>query len=183
MLNTALDEKFPFRTGVRIIAEPGRYMVCASHTEACPVISRRVMMDEAPANGGPPEEVMSYYINDGVYGSFNCTLYDHVEVFPQILKSAVVGKAEAGAEGQNTLVSTVWGPTCDSMDKVVDRVNLPKLEVGDWLYFEDMGAYTCCASSTFNGFERPDKHYIYSATSEADLASIPAGFPVSLPTL
>jgi ornithine decarboxylase len=128
------------------------------------------MLGEKPKSGGDAEEIISYYINDGVYGSFNCILYDHVDVFPKVLQSEASGP---------TLASTIWGPTCDSMDKVVDRVALPKLALGDWLYFEDMGAYTCCASSTFNGFERPNKHYIYSGACESHLSLLPSGFPLS----
>lgn len=53
-----------------------------------------------------------------------------------------------------TFPSSVWGPTCDSIDLVSPLSHLPAMEVGDWLYFEDMGAYTVCAASTFNGFPR-----------------------------
>ena len=34
------------------------------------------------------------------------------------------------------------------------------MEIGDWMYFENMGAYTLAAASTFNGFMRPRIHYI-----------------------
>ena len=27
-----------------------------------------------------------YYVNDGVYGSFNCLMYDHATVEPKLLK-------------------------------------------------------------------------------------------------
>jgi ornithine decarboxylase len=50
-------------------------------------------------------------------------------------------------------VSSVWGPTCDSIDCVCPTVRLPAaLQVGDWLAFDNMGAYTVCAASQFNGF-------------------------------
>ena len=29
-----------------------------------------------------------------------------------------------------------------------------QLQVGDWLAFDNMGAYTICAASQFNGFEK-----------------------------
>ena len=35
-----------------------------------------------------------------------------------------------------------------------------QMAVGDWLYFENMGAYTHSAASTFNGFKKPIKYYI-----------------------
>lgn len=57
---------------------------------------------------------------------------------------------------------SIWGPTCDGLDRIVEQCDLPDLQVGDWLVFENMGAYTVAASSTFNGFQRPDIHYVMS---------------------
>lgn len=57
---------------------------------------------------------------------------------------------------------SIWGPTCDGLDRIVEQCDLPELQVGDWLVFENMGAYTVAASSTFNGFQRPDIHYVMS---------------------
>ncbi len=39
---------------------------------------------------------------------------------------------------------------------------LPKLEVGDWMYFQNMGEYTSAAASTFNGFPTMEKFYVCS---------------------
>ena len=36
------------------------------------------------------------------------------------------------------------------------------MEIGDWLYFENMGAYTMAAASNFNGFMTPRMHYVIS---------------------
>ena len=58
--------------------------------------------------------------------------------------------------------SSVWGPTCDSLDCILKRVLMPSMEVGDWLYWPNMGAYTCSAASTFNGFPRSEFHYVAS---------------------
>ena len=53
-----------------------------------------------------------------------------------------------------TCAASVWGPTCDSVDVVCPVTQLPRtLEVGDWLGFGNMGAYTICAASQFNGFQ------------------------------
>ena len=38
-----------------------------------------------------------------------------------------------------------------------------KLEYGEWMVYENMGAYTCAASTTFNGFQRPSTIYTMSA--------------------
>jgi len=37
---------------------------------------------------------------------------------------------------------------------------LPELAVGDWLYFEEMGAYTSVAASHFNGFDFAGVSYV-----------------------
>lgn len=53
---------------------------------------------------------------------------------------------------KDTEAASVWGPTCDSIDCVRQLVQLPKgMEVCDWLAWSEMGAYTLCAASTFNG--------------------------------
>ncbi|KAI5983677.1 alanine racemase/group IV decarboxylase, partial [Pisolithus marmoratus] len=57
---------------------------------------------------------------------------------------------------------SVWGPTCDSIDCVCRRVELPALHVGDWLGFNNMGAYTICAASRFNGFQLSEVIYTTS---------------------
>ena len=58
--------------------------------------------------------------------------------------------------------SVLWGPTC-APDKVIST-SLPELEVGDWLYFKDMGAYYReLGSYAFNGFPRPECYYYISS--------------------
>lgn len=36
--------------------------------------------------------------------------------------------------------SSLWGPSLDQLDHVVERCLLPELSVGDWLLFSNMGA-------------------------------------------
>merc|ERR1712070_1246110 len=90
-----------------------------------------------------------YYLNDGLYGSFNCVLYDHASVpRPMVLRSGC-----ALPDQQAPLCPcTIFGPTCDGFDVITDSMHMPKLQVGDKLLFPDMGAYTSAASTSFNGF-------------------------------
>lgn len=64
---------------MHIIAEPGRFMVAASFTLIANIHSKRVVYNESGIHN-------MYYINDGVYGSFNSILYDHAVVTPVPLK-------------------------------------------------------------------------------------------------
>ena len=91
------------------------------------------------------------YINDGVYGAFNCIMFDHQTVHPYVL--SLDGSFHVPMMEELSTCS-VWGPTCDSIDCVCPSTKLPSsLRVGDWLGFDNMGAYTVCAASQFNGFE------------------------------
>lgn len=110
VVNSALDEFFP-DPSIRVIAEPGRFYVASAYTLACNIHSvRRVHVNDAVT--GLPKPHNMYYINDGVYGSFNCMLYDHQKVYPQSLK---------GHDGKPVKLTScsVWGPTCDGLDQVI----------------------------------------------------------------
>lgn len=56
--------------------------------------------------------------------------------------------------------SSIWGPTCDGLDQIIQKTYLPKLEIGDWLVFENMGAYTVTVASPFNGFPVAKVHVV-----------------------
>jgi ornithine decarboxylase len=94
-----------------------------------------------------------YYLNDGVYGSFNCIYFDHN--VPTILP---FNERDGGQ-----YKSTIFGPTCDSIDLICENAMLPDLAIGEWVYVEDFGAYTAAASSAFNGFKTNLFKYIFTS--------------------
>jgi len=144
---TALDHYFPPTAGLSIIAEPGRYFVSESHTVAVNVLAKKSLPAEEASVEGPR---VAYYVSDGVYGSFNCTMFDH----------AIVEPVPLDKKSSDVLPSKIFGPTCDSIDCINQLVNIPELEIGDWIYYENMGAYTLSAASAFNGFRVPPSFYI-----------------------
>lgn len=155
VINVALDKYFPADSGVRIIAEPGRFYVASAYTLAVNIIAKKVIASAPEENEDDCEEkTMMYYVNDGVYGSFNCILYDHAECLP-ILPTKP-------KPDEPMYACSIWGPTCDGLDRIAEHCSLPELQVGDWLLFDNMGAYTMAASSNFNGFSTPDIHYVMS---------------------
>lgn len=157
VLREALDDYFP--PNVRIIGEPGRYFVSAAYTLACNVIARRDLED--PTTG---ETSYMLYLNDGVYGNFSSIIFDHQHPVPQILS--------AQQETSQSAVSySLWGPTCDGIDRITECSVFRRLiEVGDWLYFEEMGAYTRCSATRFNGFT--DNHDVIHISSESGASAI-----------
>lgn len=164
VLSVALDDYFP--PSVRVIGEPGRYYVSSAFTIACNVIARRSVEDKELG-------VMSYmlYLNDGVYGNFSSIMFDHQHPIPRVLKSgpqplylANTGNVNAYDAPSEPIQYSIWGPTCDGIDCIsAEWTSAQVLNVGDWLYFEDMGAYTKCSATKFNGFtNRHDTIYISS---------------------
>jgi ornithine decarboxylase len=136
-VNTALEEHFPNDGSVQIIAEPGRYYVASAYSLATNVIATREMVDPDTS-----EMKYMYYINDGVYGSFNCVLYDHYVPEPSFL---------ANNESNEKFISSIWGPTCDGLDCIHSSIRIPKLNVGEWVLWKNMGAYTISGAVQFNG--------------------------------
>lgn len=112
--------------------------------------------------------VIADYINDGVYGSFNCVLFDHQAPQPYVL--SLNGSFHVPST-EPLQPSSVWGPTCDSIDCVCPVARLPgSLRIGDWLGFDNMGAYTVCAASQFNGFQV--SKVIYTAGGGPDAVAV-----------
>ncbi|OCH89596.1 ornithine decarboxylase [Obba rivulosa] len=172
ILTDAISRHFPNREALRIIAEPGRYYVSKAFSLAANVIARRAPPE--PERGSQDVEVdpeqpsVMYYINDGVYGAFNCILFDHQTPQPYVLSLSGSFHVPASVPLR---ASSVWGPTCDSIDCVCSITQLPgTLQVGDWLAFDNMGAYTLCAASQFNGFEI--SNVIYTTGGGAGAAEV-----------
>ncbi|KAF8918820.1 ornithine decarboxylase [Mucidula mucida] len=158
-LRDAIDEYFPDRNGIKIIAEPGRYYVANAFRLAANIIAKRT-----PSIQGEEKPDVMYYINDGVYGSFNCLMFDHAVAQPYVLS---LDSSFHVPSTEPLVSSSVWGPTCDSIDKIC---------IGDWLGFDNMGAYTICAASQFNGFEISKVVYTAGGVGEAEVRTALAKF-------
>ena len=129
-LNGALDQHFPEGCGVRVISEPGRFFAESSFTLATRVFGVR---SRKSAAGAP---VMQYWVDDGIYGSMNCLLYDHATLSARPVRmGASAGAGAGGKDGgeEKVFPSTVFGPTCDGLDTILEDVPLPKLGLDDWL--------------------------------------------------
>ncbi|KAK9458621.1 pyridoxal-dependent decarboxylase [Lipomyces oligophaga] len=154
-LGPAIDSHFP--SSVRVIAEPGRYYVASAFTLAAHVIARRDV---------PQINSTMIYLNDGVYGNMNCILYDHQHPVVRVLTYGSRYMYGLSDNCRGPVSTSVWGPTCDGIDCISKECSLPfALNVGDWVYFEEFGAYTNAAATGFNGFnEKCDIIYVCSET-------------------
>ena len=84
-----------------------------------------------------------YYLDDGLYGTYNGQLYDHID-YP-ISTPYNRGPLKPCA---------LSGPTCDSFDMIWEEIELPELNIGDLVVGQMMGAYTWASASTFNFFPK-----------------------------
>ncbi|XP_004235480.2 ornithine decarboxylase-like [Solanum lycopersicum] len=134
VVNEAVQDYLP-DLSLTIIAEPGRFFAETAFTLVTHVIGKRVR-----------GEKIEYWIDEGIYGSFRPTLYNScfVGIKPISMKSECCKIRES---------STIYGPSCDSLDAVAIDIQFPELELDDLIVFYNMGAYSNCAGTKFNGFD------------------------------
>ncbi|XP_063313238.1 antizyme inhibitor 2-like [Pelobates fuscus] len=170
VINTALDLYFPESSAVDIIAEPGRYYVESAFSLAVNIIAKKEVQIETSGSDGEGNGInkqIFYYLNDGIYGSFSCIFFEHGDVKPIVHKKL--------SPDQPIYSSSLWGPTCDGLDRIAEHLRLPELYVGDWLLFNNMGAYTVATSCSFNGFLPPPIHFAMSRQTWEDVQLLQKG--------
>ncbi|KUE80270.1 ornithine decarboxylase [Aeromonas schubertii] len=135
---------------VQKLAEPGRFISAPAMTSVASVMGKAHRGDK-----------IWYYLDDGLYGSYNGQMYDHV-TYP-VSVPYVSGDPHR---------SVLAGPTCDSVDVIRDEIPLPELEIGDLVVGRVMGAYTWASASTFNFFPKADILVIDSSQQELRLTAV-----------
>ncbi len=116
-----------------LVCEPGRGLV----GDAFSLITRvKALRDDSHV-----------FLNDGVYGCLAelplLGTIDRIEVF----------SPEGVARSAAPVERVVFGPTCDSVDRLPGQLALPgDLTEGDFIVFQGMGAYSAGLNTRFNGF-------------------------------
>ncbi len=117
-----------FDPSISIIAEPGRALVGPACLLVMSVIGKSIRGNKH-----------WYYLDDGVYGCLSGIVYDHCKYEYHVFKKGP------------TQLTTLAGPTCDSIDIISTNEELPELSVGDLVYAVNAGAYTLASATNFNG--------------------------------
>ncbi len=116
-----------------LVCEPGRAMVAEAFTLALRV---KAVRDDG-----------SLFLNDGVYGSL--TELRDIGLTDRVIALREDGSAVGGA----AMERVIFGPTCDSIDRLPDPLPLPaEIGEGDYVLFRAMGAYSASISTRFNGY-------------------------------
>ncbi len=116
-----------------LVCEPGRGLVAEAFSLATRV---RAVRDGAHV-----------FLNDGVYGGLAelplIGIIDRIEVMDAAMQP------RTGAP----VPRIVFGPTCDSVDRLPGELGLPgDIDEGDFVLFHGMGAYSTATNTRFNGF-------------------------------
>lgn len=148
LVQSQLSSLFPPQT--HFIAEPGRFFAARTTTLVMKVLGKKTL---------PQENKTAYYLSNGVFGFFISSLY--YEYNPKKILSE--GWIFTHLPSRNCVVSVypalLWGPTCDSGDKIIDGILLPEMQTGDFLVVENMGAYTYALQTSFNGIPLSKPYY------------------------
>ncbi len=141
--------------GAELWAEPGRALVAAGGSVVVQVQHRR---------GN------ALHVNDGAYGALSDAGPPGF-VFPVRLL-----RPEGPTPSATLRDFTLFGPTCDSADRMRGPFPLPEdVREGDWIEIGQLGAYGACLRTAFNGFDRARVVEVRDRPMiEADLSALAA---------
>jgi len=122
----------------KLIAELGRYFSEPAFHMAVQVIAKTER---------------GLYLDNGIYHELNGYHRDHWN-FPEITHVYDVElKTVENIDNENNIITKIFGPTCDSYDVIPDCTIPCTIEVGDWIFMSNMGAYTSAGKVDFNGIK------------------------------
>jgi ornithine decarboxylase len=125
-------DALPLAKNSELLAEPGRALCANGLSTVVRVLLRK---DDR------------LYINDGMYGALWELRFDgHKQYAVRTFRDASI--LEGGLRE-----FTIFGPTCDSNDRLPARIRLPlEIAEGDYIEFLSTGAYSLSGRTDFNGF-------------------------------
>jgi ornithine decarboxylase len=123
--------------GIRVMAEPGRFLVSDAAWFVCRVVGTATRSGKRWV-----------YLDAGMFGGI-------IETTEGLQYDVVTER------GGKLIPWTVAGPTCDSVDIIMRDQLLPEdLEADDFVYIPNAGAYTTAYASNFNGFPLPEERFV-----------------------
>ncbi|MDX1517506.1 MAG: hypothetical protein R3288_11740 [Woeseiaceae bacterium] len=130
----------PLHDDGELLAEPGRALAAPGLSVIVKVLLKK------------PDRL---YLNDGMYGSFWELRFKGHKRYPfRVYRN---GEILAG----RTREYRMFGPTCDSSDVLPEPLAIPAdVEVGDYIEFGSIGAYSVSGRTGFNGFHAGDMFVI-----------------------
>ncbi|XP_075534885.1 ornithine decarboxylase-like [Dermacentor variabilis] len=152
-IQRSIDEHFPESSGVQIIAEPGQFFCTSAYFLVLRVVGKRrndVVID------GVSHRHQDVFLNES---KNNCIsqIFDFCDV--------KIMPLEEPRERPMEVLTTLWGGTCNPLDRIDDMKLFFDVNVDEWLVMDNMGAYTLSFVCGFNGTGFPPVHYIAPPSS------------------
>eukprot|EP00523_Entomoneis_sp_CCMP467_P011175 CAMPEP_0168728484 /NCGR_PEP_ID=MMETSP0724-20121128/5706_1 /TAXON_ID=265536 /ORGANISM="Amphiprora sp., Strain CCMP467" /LENGTH=568 /DNA_ID=CAMNT_0008775327 /DNA_START=162 /DNA_END=1868 /DNA_ORIENTATION=+ len=143
---------------IHIISEPGRYFVEEAFCLCCRIYGMRIDHDDDEGENKKSTVRRHYFIAHGTQGVFKDVLLCGETFTPSPLQMT---KQKEEGEKQLLIPSTVHGPSGEAYDIVCPDIMLPELNIGDWLVFDRVGAYTLSIAARSG---QPPVRYVVGGT-------------------
>lgn len=149
VIREATAKYFPKEMGVEIIGEPGRYMATAWSTLFVLVQGKR---EEPKIDASATKRKFLYYINDGVYGSFNSIMFDHahpepIPAYRFLSEKMSLDRARNYQQQPNSYVSAAISQQSMMFSSMIDSA--PSASVGARAFHTTFGRDQDCVGTFF----------------------------------
>lgn len=164
-INDALEEHFSQRKELLLLAEPGRYFAAECFYLFANVVALNVWETEETSKDLITNTVLQkyklkedknkrkpkYFINDSSATSLSNAIFEKTNFLPKFINR----------DSDDYYLSDIYGYCSCGHELISKNVYLPKLKLNEYIYFENMGAYTTSIGSgmTFNGYSVPSNVY------------------------
>ncbi|MGM0507707.1 MAG: type III PLP-dependent enzyme [Fusobacteriota bacterium] len=141
IINETIKKEFKDYDDLKIASEPGRSLVGDAGT----LITKVILKSQRKKTW--------LYLDTGIFHG----LFETIQNF----RYEIISESELlKLDDQDTKSYTLSGPTCDSIDTMYKDINLPAdIEIGDYLFIKNAGAYTTAYATNFNGIKAPKIYF------------------------
>ena len=149
-VNESIKKHFGENEDLRIMGEPGRYMVQECLSLVAKVVSRNVWEEEKLSEeclktlkdfpelekySRKEKSTPKYFIKESTTLSFSNSIFEDCGYAPTPIEDH---------KDEPTYPSNVYGISDCKHDTICTKIDLPILNINEFVYFENMGAYTTC---------------------------------------
>jgi len=164
-LSTSIQSLLSIIPSLRILGGASEYVLedAKSRTLCAKVIGAREVVE--PSTGLSCGQQI--YVGCGIYGSM-CVPTTGAKAF--CIGSDLAPMPLTSNADMMSSPCTIWGQTCDSIDKITEGALLPEMRIGDWIAFP--AAAGTLTSTTFNGYAPPRMRYYVDSccAAQADVS-------------
>lgn len=136
-----LNELKDLNSNLKIIIEQGKFFVESSYTLACKIIDKKFIKSTSNEND---KEIPIYVISSGLFSTFQDVILCCQDLKkPKFVNESCIKLTEIENDGNESSVvsSSSSSSTLNINYEHTENCPLRNLDIGEWLLFENMGAY------------------------------------------